>query len=91
MCTSIIPPLPQPEHHTKVCVCRALEEYKIEHGTIVGFPGAEPYSGESLLFEECDILVPAAMEKVSNIVSMFFQMYNFKVVVGSILKDVGIK
>ena len=50
-----------------MCVCRALEEYKIEHGTIVGFPGAEPYSGESLLFEECDILVPAAMEKVKKI------------------------
>jgi len=43
---------------------RALEEYKIENGTIVGFPGAMPYEGESLLYEDCDILVPAAMEKV---------------------------
>jgi len=43
---------------------KALEEYKLEEGTIVGFPGAETYKGENLLFEECDILVPAAMEKV---------------------------
>jgi len=42
---------------------KALEEYKLEHGTIVGFPGAEPYKGE-LMFEEVDILVPAATEKV---------------------------
>merc|ERR1712126_409400 len=42
---------------------KALEEYKLEHGTIVGFPGAEPYNGE-LMFEEADILVPAATEKV---------------------------
>jgi glutamate dehydrogenase (NAD(P)+) len=43
-----------------------LEEYKIEHGTIVGYPGAKPYDGEGLIFEKCDILIPAAMEKVIN-------------------------
>ncbi|XP_023324859.1 glutamate dehydrogenase, mitochondrial [Eurytemora carolleeae] len=43
---------------------KELEEYMIEHRTVVGFPGAKAYTGESLLFEECDILIPAAMEKV---------------------------
>jgi glutamate dehydrogenase (NAD(P)+) len=41
-----------------------LDLYRLEHGTIVGFPGAEAYTGENLMFEPCDILIPAAMEKV---------------------------
>ena len=45
---------------------KALEEYKVEHGTIRGFPGAKPYENANpreLLCEPCDILVPAASER----------------------------
>ncbi|EDV20092.1 uncharacterized protein TRIADDRAFT_36699 [Trichoplax adhaerens] len=38
-----------------------LQKYREEHGTIVGYPHAEPTS-ENLLEAECDILVPAASE-----------------------------
>ncbi|XP_002741170.1 glutamate dehydrogenase 1, mitochondrial-like [Saccoglossus kowalevskii] len=41
---------------------KELENYKIDNGTIVGFPGAESYD-KNLLTEECDILVPCAAEK----------------------------
>lgn len=41
-----------------------LEDWRVTNGTIVGFPGAKKYEGESLMFEECDIFIPAAVEKV---------------------------
>lgn len=41
-----------------------LEEYKLDNGTVVGFPGSVPYEGENLMYEPCDIFVPAAVEKV---------------------------
>merc|ERR1711863_190467 len=42
---------------------KALEDYKIANGSINGFGGANPYTGENVMFEQADILVPAAMEK----------------------------
>jgi glutamate dehydrogenase (NAD(P)+) len=40
----------------------ALQHYNREHGTIVGFPGAEPMPAEELLTMRCDLLVPAALQ-----------------------------
>lgn len=43
---------------------KQLEDYHLDKKTIVGFPGAKAYDGENLMFEPCDIFVPAAVEKV---------------------------
>ncbi|XP_014212995.1 glutamate dehydrogenase, mitochondrial isoform X2 [Copidosoma floridanum] len=42
---------------------KLLEEYRLDNGTVVGFPHAQPYEGENLMFEPCDIFIPAAIEK----------------------------
>ncbi len=38
--------------------------WKREHGTVVGFPGADPISNAELLELPCDVLIPAALENV---------------------------
>jgi len=42
----------------------ALVEYNRIHGTIVGFSGAEPLPMDDLLLQECELLIPAALEGV---------------------------
>jgi glutamate dehydrogenase (NAD(P)+) len=39
-----------------------VSAWKQEHGTVVGFPGADPVSNQELLELDCEILVPAALE-----------------------------
>ncbi|MGC8633842.1 MAG: Glu/Leu/Phe/Val family dehydrogenase [Candidatus Limnocylindrales bacterium] len=36
--------------------------WKQEHGTVVGFPGAQPVSNQEILEIPCDVLIPAALE-----------------------------
>lgn len=43
---------------------KALEDHIIATKTINGFSGACKYEGDNLMFEPCDIFVPAAVEKV---------------------------
>ncbi|GAC1502106.1 MAG: Glu/Leu/Phe/Val dehydrogenase [Vulcanimicrobiaceae bacterium] len=42
----------------------ALVAHKEEHGTVVGFRGAAALSNKELLEYPCDVLIPAALEKV---------------------------
>ena len=45
---------------------RAMCEYYEKHKTAVGFPGTEEIPLDDLLLEECDLLIPAALEGVIN-------------------------
>jgi len=42
----------------------AVIQHKQKTGSVVGFPGAAAITNEALLEEECDVLVPAALENV---------------------------
>lgn len=42
----------------------AVEKYKMQTGSVVGFPGSKPVDNEKILMLKCDILVPAALEGV---------------------------
>ncbi|XP_007936161.2 LOW QUALITY PROTEIN: glutamate dehydrogenase, mitochondrial-like [Orycteropus afer afer] len=41
---------------------KELEDFKLQHGSVMGFPKAKPYEG-SILEADCDILITAANEK----------------------------
>jgi glutamate dehydrogenase (NAD(P)+) len=43
---------------------RQLEAHVAESGSVVGFPGAEPVANADLLFQPCDVLIPAAVGSV---------------------------
>jgi len=40
-----------------------LNDHVAQHGSIAGFPEAEPITNEQLLTTPCDVLVPAALER----------------------------
>ncbi len=42
----------------------ALRAYVAEHGGVKGFPGGEEIDPDEMLLQECDVLVPAALERV---------------------------
>lgn len=43
---------------------RALREYFARTHRLSGFPGAQPISPEDVLYEDCDVLIPAALGEV---------------------------
>jgi len=43
-----------------------LNEYKISKGSIYGFPGAESFTDDTAFYKQCDICIPAAIEKSVN-------------------------
>jgi glutamate dehydrogenase (NAD(P)+) len=42
----------------------ALQEYARVHRTVFGFPGGDAISNEDLLIQPCEVLIPAASERV---------------------------
>jgi glutamate dehydrogenase (NAD(P)+) len=51
-------------HNAKGIDIKQLFEYKAEHGTIEGFPGAEAADTHELMVSDCEVLIPAATENV---------------------------
>ena len=49
-------------HNPKGLDVERVIAWKQEHGTVVGFPGAEFVSNEQILEIPCDVLIPAALE-----------------------------
>jgi len=42
----------------------ALEEHVVRTGSVTGFPGGDKISNEDLLIQPCEVLIPAAMDRV---------------------------
>ncbi len=51
-------------HNPKGLDARKVVDYKLQTGSLQGFPGAEPISNEALLELEVTVLFPAALENV---------------------------
>jgi glutamate dehydrogenase (NAD(P)+) len=55
-------------HHEEGIEVEAVKQWIAKHGTIKGYPDAQLIAdGAKLLEEECDILIPAALEGVINL------------------------
>jgi glutamate dehydrogenase (NAD(P)+) len=50
-------------HHARGLDLWKLMEFQRAHGTLAGFPEADPVGNEALLELPCDVLVPAALER----------------------------